>query len=58
MAKPDTPAPAAQANPVDIPGIVDAWSNDLAANLPQLRETDAWNTYRAAIEALKKRLQP
>ncbi len=37
-------------------GIIETWLADLIATLPQLRETEAYNTLRVAIEALKSRL--
>jgi hypothetical protein len=51
-------------DPDDIPTIrtmpiaeaIEGWAQDLAGNIPALRETQAWNIFRAAIDELKKRL--
>ncbi|MDE2466758.1 MAG: hypothetical protein KGO02_24035 [Alphaproteobacteria bacterium] len=51
-------------NPDDIPAIrttpivetIEGWAHDLAGNIPALRETQAWNIFRSAIDDLKKRL--
>lgn len=38
--------------------IVDTWAADLIGNLADLRETENYNAFRAAIADLKTRIQP
>ena len=42
---------------VNIADTIDVWAGDLVGNFPQLRETDAYNKFRAAVTDLKDRLQ-
>lgn len=36
---------------------IEAWGRDLAQNIPALRETEAHNTFRNALDALKQQLK-
>lgn len=36
---------------------IDAWAHDLLGNIPDLRETSNYNTFRAALADLKTRIQ-
>lgn len=43
-------------HPLPILDAIECWAHDLAGNIPALRETQAWNIFRSAIDDLKKRL--
>lgn len=60
--KPDLPSsasPAAAApRQINIEEVVEGWAADLIGNVPQLRDTDAYNKFRNSITDLKNKLQP